>query len=581
MNTSEMKKTVDALLGSMSVEQKVGQMLCLGFCGSYPHPDILEAIRKIHPAGFRVTPYTRKFKRYFGPDNPATARVVRPPEPFEREYGSTMPAPAVPARRYAEVLNTLRRRSLETGAGIPLYFALDYEGNQSFDFNDPDMALFPAAMGLAASGDPALCRRVARTIGEQLRAVGINWLHSPVLDVNTAPMNPEIGTRSYSPLPDEVSRYAAASLAGFDQAGVIATGKHFPGRGHSVTDVHFGIASIEESRERMSEVHLAPYKALIAAGLPAIMLAHSIFPGIDPESEIATLSKAVIHDVLRGELGFDGVIMTDSFTMGGLVAKYEVAEAAIRCIVHGVDLILLKDENALRGEVFEGLVGAVRSGRISGDRLDEAVRHVLTAKGRAGLFGAEKGMVDPDTVETRLRSAEAVAMEKEAAQRCITILRDGKGLLPLPRDARVLVAEEVSMIHKRLNNHRAYAGALFHGLIEAGYDAWGTDFECNDSFENIWPLIRERAKEADVIVHTGFFERGGEIEKAYHKRFLELGKPTLFVTNCPYGTVVDAAMETVVVTFSPGASSLRAAARVLTGDLRATAKLGFDPGKAY
>ncbi len=581
MKTSDMKNSVESFLADMTVEQKVGQMLCLGLSGPYPHPDILEAIGKYNPAGFRVTPYMRKFKRYFGPDHPATARVVRPPEPLEREYGSSLRGPGVTAGRYAEVLNTLRRRSLETGAGIPLYFALDYEGNQSFDFNDPDMALFPAAMGLAASGDPALCQRVARTIGEQLRAVGINWLHSPVLDVNTAPLNPEIGTRSYSPLPDEVARYASASLAGFDEAGVIATGKHFPGRGHSVMDVHFGMATIEESRERMSEIHLAPYRALIAAGLPAIMLAHSVFPGIDPESEIATLSKAVIHDVLRGELGFDGVIMTDSFTMGGLVAKYEVAEAAIRCIVHGVDLILLKDENALRGEVFEGLLGAVRSGRISEERLNEAVRHVLTAKNRAGLFAGDNGMVDPDTVEAKLRAPEAAAVEKEAAERSITILRDGKGLLPLPRDAKVLVAEEVSMIHKRLNNHRAYAGALYHGLLEAGYDAWGTDFETNDSFEKIWPLICDRAKEADIIVHTGFFERGGEIEKAYHKRFLELGKPTVFVTNCPYETVVDAAMETVVVTFSPIASSLRAAARVLTGEAPATAKLNFDPGKTY
>lgn len=580
MKTEINKSIVDQLAG-MSLEQKVGQMLCLGFCGSYPHPDILEAIGKYHPAGFRVTPGMRKFKRYFGPDNPATARVVRQPEPLEREYGGTLGAPAVSARRYAEVLNILRRRSLDTGAGIPLYFALDYEGNQTFDFHAPGMALVPAAMGLAASGDPDLCRRVARTIGLQLRAVGINWLHSPVLDVNTAPMNPEIGTRSYSPLPGDVARYAAATLAGFDEARIIATGKHFPGRGHSVTDVHFDIATIDESRARMFEVHLAPYKALIGAGLPAIMLAHSIFPGIDPESEIATLSRAVIHDVLRGELRFDGVIMTDSFTMGGLVAKYEVAEAAIRCIQHGVDLILLKDENALRGEVFAGLLGAVRSGRISEERLNGAVRHVLTAKERAGLFGPDQGLVDLDAVEDQLQDPAAVVVEREAAERSVVVLRDRGGLLPLSRGAKVLVAEEVSMVHTRLNSDRAYAGALLHGLLEAGYDAWGTDFETNASFEKIWPLIRERAREADVIVHAGFFERGGEIQKAFHARFLELGKPTVFVTNSPFETVVDPGMGTVLVTFSPVAASMRAAARILAGELQATAKLGFDPGLTY
>ncbi len=576
-----MGKAVADCLARMSVEQKVGQMLCLGFSGSYPHPDIVEAVEKYHPAGFRVTPGGRKFKRYFGPDSPATARVVRPSEPLEREYGGSVGAPAVSARRYAEVLNLLRRRSLETGAGVPLYFALDFEGNQSFDFYAPGVALFPHAMGLAASGDPDLCRRVARTIGRQLHAVGINWLHSPVLDVNTAPLNPEIGTRSYSPLADEVARYAAASLAGFDEARIIATGKHFPGRGHSIEDVHFDIATIDESRQRMHEVHLAPYKALIARGLPAIMLAHTIFPGIDSEAEIATLSRAVIHDVLRGELGFDGVIMTDSFTMGGLVAKYEVAEAAIRCIEHGVDLILLKDENALRGEVFAGLLGAVRSGRIPEARLEQAVAHVLAAKERAGLLAPERGLVDLDAVEAMLHDPEDAAVETEAAERSVVVVRDRRGLLPLRPGAKVLVAEEVAPVQKRLNNEKAYPGALYHTLLEAGCDAWGTDFETNSSFEKIWPVIRERAAEADVIVHTGFFERGGQISKAYHARFLALGKPTVFVTNCPYETVVDPGMGTVVVTFSPVAASMRAAARVMTGALRPTGKLGFDPTITY
>lgn len=576
-----MNAKLEKYLSEMSLEQKVGQLLCFGFSGTYPHPDIIETIEKYHPAGFRVTPGGRKFKRYFGPDNPASSRVVRPQEPLEREYGGDISAPDFGARRYAEVLNLLRRRSLETGAQIPLYFALDFEGNQSFDFFAPGVALFPHAMGLAASGDPDLCRRVARRIGAQLRAIGINWLHSPVLDVNTAPMNPEIGTRSYSALPEDVSRYAAASLAGFDDAGVIATAKHFPGRGHSVEDVHFDVATIDESRERMHALHLAPYRDLIAAGLPAIMLAHTIFPGIDPDAEIATLSRAVIHDVLRGELGFDGVIMTDSFTMGGLVAKYEVSEAAIRCIEHGVDLILLKDENALRGEMFHGLVAAVQSGRISEERLEQAVTRVLAAKDRAGLFGPDRGVVDPEAVEAVFNDPEAAAVEAEAAERSVVVLRDRRSLLPLGQGSKILVAEEIAPIQRRLNNEKAYPGALYHELLEAGFDVWGTDFQADGSFEDVWPMIRERAAQSDVIIHTGFFERGGGVDKSYHARFLELGKPSVFVTNCPYETVVDPAMDTVIVTFSPVAASLRAAARVITGRLQPTARLGFDPSKVY
>lgn len=548
----------------MTLQEKVGQTLCFGFAGTYPHPDILEMVEKYHVAGFRVTPSGRKFERYFGPDHPATPRVVRELEPLERSYGSRMPAPDVTAKRYAEILNTIRQRSLETGAGIPVYFTLDFEGNQNVDFYARNTVLFPHPMGLASSGDPELCRRVARVIGRQLRTVGIDWLHSPVLDVNTAPLNTEIGTRSYSSDPEEVATYAAASLRGFDEAGIIATGKHFPGRGSCTQDVHFGMATIDESLEQMHDIHLYPYKHLIKQGLPAIMLAHSIFPALDPEEEIATLSRPVIQELLREELGFDGVVMTDSFTMGGLVAKYEVAEAAVKCIRNGVDLILLKDENALRGEVYNALLEAVRSGTIPEDRLNEAVRHVLEAKDRAGLLEGSKGIVDIEKVETALQRPEHRQVEKEAAERSLMVLRNRTGVLPLNRNARILVAEEVAPLQRRLNNEDAYPGALYHALLEAGYsNAIGTDFQCDESFEQAFGLIRKRAESADVIVHTGFFERGKDIRKDLHARFQELGKPTVFVTNSPYPTIVDPAMDTVIVTFSPSAPSMRAAVKLL------------------
>lgn len=572
-------------LQTMTMEQKVGQMLCFGFCGTYPHPDILEAIEKYHVAGFRVTPAaSKKFYSYLRKENPATARVARPLEPLEREYGAFMRPAAVPSRRYAEILNILRQRSLDTGAGIPLYFSLDFEGNLSADYRAPGIVNFPHPMGLTASGDPSLCRRVARVVGRQLHAVGINWLHSPVLDVNTMPTNPEIGTRSYSALPEVVSEYAAETLAGMTEAKIIATGKHFPGRGHSSEDVHFGLATIPESRERMHAVHLAPYKALIEKGLPAIMLAHSVFPGIDPEEEIATLSKAVITDVLRGELGFDGVIMTDSFTMGGLVARYEVTDAAIKCIQAGVDLILLKDENALRGETADALLAAAKDGRISEARLNEAVAHVLTAKERCGLFEAPMGIVDLDAVDDILATPEHREVAAEAADKSIVVLRNQDGLVPLPKDARVFVVEHVIRLLMDMNNPQAHPNALLYALLDRGVQAVGSDFdmgESGDSFERIWKVIQQRATEADVVVHTGLYERGKKAAREIHERFATLNTPTLFVANSPYEEIVAPDMRNVLVTFSVFAESMRAVADVLTGATRPTASLGFDPGKVY
>lgn len=581
MTTQSTPTSVSSLLNKMSLEEKIGQMLVFGFCGTYPYPDIIDAVRRYHVAGFRVSPSGRKFVRYLKPGTPGFDRVLRDPEPLERIFGSTQFAPRVSARRYAQTLNILREAALETGTGVPLYFATDFEGNPSMDCFMRGILPVPHPMGLAASGDVDLSRRVAALVGRQLKALGVNWLHSPVLDVNTHPMNPEIGTRSYSPDPDMVIAHARESLRGFDEAGVIATGKHFPGRGHSVEDVHFGVATIGESVERMQQVHLAPYKALIEAGMPAIMLAHSIFPSIDPTEEIATLSKPIVTGVLREELGFDGVIMTDSFTMGGLVAKYEVPEAAIRSIEAGVDLILLKDENALRGDVYRGLLEAVRSGRLPEARVEEAARHVLTAKQRAGLLDGGGGLVDLDAVEPQLAEPENRVTARESFGRSTVVLRDRKEQIPLRPGMRILVIEQVTWITALVNSEEGHTGALQEALLERGYDARMIDFQTEEEFEAIWPEIERMAGEVDAVVHYGHYNRGAGSLKAAHARINELPIPSIFVANDPYNYLVSEEMETVLVTFSPMTMAMEAAADILAGNEVPTAELGFDPETTY
>lgn len=570
---------IEHLISKMTLEHKIGQMLAFGFSGTYPHPDILRVIEKYHVAGFRVTPSSRKFIRELKEGSPGAKRVLRAPEPDERVYGANIGAPRVPAVEYARVLNVLRQRSLETGAGIPLYYALDFEGNQSMDYYSPGMSGFPHPMGLTQSGDPTLCRRVARAIGRQLGAVGINWIHSPVLDVNTDPTNPEVSTRSYSPDPQVVAEYALQSLHGFNDANIIATGKHFPGRGQSSQDAHFDVAVIRESRERMNTVHLAPYRALIEAGLPAIMLAHSIFPALDPSMEIATLSRAIINDVLRGELGFDGVGMTDSFTMGGLANKYEIPDAVVRAVEAGVDLVLLKDENALRGEAYCALLEAVRTKRLSEARVEQAVRRVLMAKARIGLLDGSQGMVDLNRVDEILADPEHAHVAEEAAEKSVVVLRQRDGILPIKPGARVLVVEEVSSLMRRLNDPAAYPGALYHALLTNGVNAVYTDFDA-DTIDKARQFMQRRAADADLIIHTGFYERAGKNAQAPHARFLTLDKPTIFVTNNPYKLFVPPHMQTVIVTFSSFAVSMQAVAQVLCGKLKA-GTLSFDPGKNY
>ncbi|MBI5302627.1 MAG: hypothetical protein HY868_10860 [Chloroflexi bacterium] len=583
-------KRITQLLHSMTLEQKIGQMLALGFSGTYPHPDILRMIEQYHVAGLRVTPGSRKFVRELKPGSAGEPRVRRALEADERVYGAKIAAPNVSPQEYAHTLNVLRQRALDTGAGIPLYFALDCEGNQSSDYYTPGMSGFPHPMGLAQSGDPTLARRVARALGAQLNAVGINWIHSPVLDVNTDPANPEINTRSYSPDPNIVAEYALQALSGFDDANLIATGKHFPGRGASAQDAHYDVNGIRESRARMEAIHFAPYRALIQAGLPAIMLAHSSFPALDPSGTLATISKPIVTDVLRGQLGFDGVVMTDSFTMGGLANQYEIAEAAVRAIQAGVDLILLKDENALRGQVYCGLLEAVRAKHVSEDQVNASVRRVLIAKARVGLLDGARGIVDLQRVAENLFDPDHARVAQQAAEKSVVILRQQDGILPLKPGTRALVVEQVNGLHRRLNDAAAYPGALYHALLECGVNAVYTDFDVT-TFEDAWQIVQARAREVEVIVHTGYYERasanlagagaaGNAVSNIAHDRFLSLGKPTIFVTNSPYDSIVSPQMPTVIVTFSSFAVSMQAAARVLCGTLSA-GRMKFDPSQVY
>jgi len=348
-----------------------------------------------------------------------------------------------------------------------------------------------------------------------------------------------------------------------------------------VEDVHFGIATIGETAERMHQIHLAPYKALIDKGLPAIMLAHSIFPAIDPTEEIATLSKPIVTGLLREELGFDGVIMTDSFTMGGLVAKYEVPEAAIRSIEAVVDLILLKDETALRGDVYRGLLYAVRSGRLTEDRVEDAARHVLTAKARAGLLDGNRGLVDLDTVEPKLAEPANRATAREAFRRSTVVLRDRSEQIPIRPGARLLVIEQATWITALLNTEEGHTGALQQALLDRGYDARMVDFSTEEELDAIWPQIERIAGEVDAIVHFGYYNRGEPAQKAAHARIAALPAPTIFVSNDPYDYLVSDEMDSVIVTFSPMTMAMESAADILSGKETVSAHLGFDPGETY
>ena len=285
-------------------------------------------------------------------------------------------------------------QSLARSSGVnPLFIAVDQEGGIVSRIRE-GVTNFPGNMALGAAGDEALAAEAASACARELFALGINMNFAPVADVNNNPLNPVIGVRSYGSSAALVSKLAAAAAAASFREGVIPAGKHFPGHGNTETDSHSGLPAVPSDRDALEAVELLPFRALISAGIPAIMTGHVVVPAVDGERP-ATLSPAVMG-LLRKEMGFSGVIISDSMGMGALKAFGSVAEAAVEAFRSGVDILLFgADKGFTEAEqfvIYEELLRACRNGVISEERLDGAVGRILALKriAQESFSGREK-----------------------------------------------------------------------------------------------------------------------------------------------------------------------------------------------
>ena len=408
---------IKKIVAGMTLEQKVGQCLVIGFVGNTITPEIIKRITNYYPSGIRVG-LTFRIKTAvhdpYATSETFAHRVIRAPRGTVKDFVRGTPVPNVTHREYCEFLNTMKQAALENDLGLPLHITLDQEGDVSADYFMGGMQYFPNCTGQARSKDSGMARKVAWATGRQLHAIGFNWIHSPVLDVNTNPLSPAIGIRSYGETADVVIQNARQAFKGFKESRMISTGKHFPGHGPTTQDSHKGLPCIDASAKVMREVHLAPFQAMIDAGMPSMMSAHTSYPHLDPSGRSASLSKVILTDILRGDMGFEGVVTTDDISMGGIVQDFEVYEACIEAINAGNDLVLIRDESPLIDEVFAQLVRAAQSGRLPEERLDEAITRTLAVKYEYGLFDkgnirnakkADEGVRDPKVMQIARQSA--------------------------------------------------------------------------------------------------------------------------------------------------------------------------------
>jgi len=334
---------------------------------------------------------------------------------------------------------------------IPLLMSADLEAGVGMRF--ADTTFWPPAMAIAATGDVALAEAEGRLVAREAKAIGINHILAPVADVNVDPNNPVINARSYGEDPHEVAKFVAAFIRGVRGENVLATAKHFPGHGDTHVDSHRSLPVLHVNRERLDAVELVPFRAAIAAGVDAVMPGHLSVPALDAtlapvrsgptenryvegESEApprgtmpATLSQPIIEGVLRGELGFEGLVVSDAFDMGGLTEHFEPGEAAVRAIEAGEDQILMSPDV---DRAIAAVTAAVESGRLSIARIDASVQRILAAKARVGAPSAtvEEIFSIVDSTEVREKAAEI-------ARRAITLVRSESDALPLRKEAHV------------------------------------------------------------------------------------------------------------------------------------------------
>jgi beta-N-acetylhexosaminidase len=388
---------VEATLRKMGVDEKIGQLLFTTYHGSFTPTDaaayqqMMHDVNDLHVGGFITITHSS-------------------------------PLGIVKSQAYptAVLINQLQANSK-----LPLLIGADFERGTAMRLDEGTS--FPTAMALAAAGDSKDAYTMGKITALEARAVGIQWIYAPDADVNNNPGNPIVNTRSFGEDPARVAEFVTAFVKGVQENGGLATAKHFPGHGDTAADSHIDLPVIHADRERLERLELVPFRAAIAAGAGSVMTAHLSIPALEPDSNTpATLSHNILTGLLRDELGFEGLVVTDAMDMGGITVRFAPGEAAVRAVAAGADALLMPP---VPDAAFEALQAAVKSGRISKERLDASVRRILQAKARLGLN--QNRLVDVSAINHKLGSVASQKEAQDISDRGVTLLRDTLHRLPL------------------------------------------------------------------------------------------------------------------------------------------------------
>jgi beta-N-acetylhexosaminidase len=516
-----------------TVSELVGQKLLLAFHGfEQLSPEIVESIRKYKPGGFTL---------------------------FRSLNIDSLPQ----VRQLTGLLQAVARdHDLP-----PFLICADQEGGQLMAVGE--CTPLPGNMALGAAGSVELARQAGIVLGSELAALGINVNYAPCADVNINPKNPVIGTRSFGDDPALVGVLAAAVIDGIQSQGVAATAKHFPGHGDTHTDSHLGLPVLTHDMARLKAVELPPFAAAIKAGVKMIMTAHVGLQALDGSSPPpATLSPHVISRLLRQEMGYTGVIVSDAMDMHAIRQGEALREDVLRAAQAGIDLLLITSDPKDHARAYESLVHAVQNGQLQKGSMDESVARIMELKN-----WITSHTTPPDL--SVIRSAEHLRVADEIAERSITLVRDRANLIPiqLAPEKRIAVVipepQDLTPADTSSTIKPALAEAIkpFHTQV----DGFSIPFSPNDDEQ---AAIIDRLRSYDLIIAGTINASASPNQAVFVQQLLNTGIPLIVIAlRLPYDLEVFPQADTYLCTYSILEPAMKAAAKALFGQIQATGKL--------
>lgn len=531
-------------LSKLTLEEKIGQLFICGFHSLTPDEQIKTLIEEYHLGG-----------------------VVY----FRRNVDS--------ASQLADLSHNLQVLNKPLSE-IPLFIAIDQEGGMVSRIDHEGVSRIPGNMSLGAADDLELTAAAAALGAEELNKLGINLNFAPVVDVNNNPVNPVIGVRSFGENPELVAAHGAAAIKGYQDKGVSATAKHFPGHGDTAVDTHLGLAVVPHDKSRLEQVELLPFRKAIEIDVDMIMTAHVIFPAFESEEIPATLSHGVLTKLLREEMGYEGLIVTDCLEMHAISKSIGIPEGAVKALEAGADLILVSHTQKDQVAAFKAVLAAVESGRLTEERIDASLKRILALKEKRIAQVSDQA---PEITVPLTPAEESERILRQIAEKSITLVTDEGHNLPLRSDSKTLVVWAEVRHFTEVDEPAVYRYTLGEALTPY-FEVDEMIIGSHPTPEEISAVIETSADYSQVVVVT--YTSEGSLPEGQKLLIEDLNKRTggkliVVSTRNPYDINEIPEVATYLCAYENRPVAVDAIAKVLVGQIKAEGKLPVTLNNKY